>query len=320
MWSPTATFCISASRIERPCRTRSISKTFRLAKWSSMAELTFRLTRSSHSPASSIPSLSIPTRRPRVAATGGLIASGWHTSALLLRMNCEAFLTRAAILEEAGVEEVRWQLPVRPGDRLHVRRQTLACRSREGRCGAGEVEFLYEVINQDGAAAMMSAQRAPAQAASTHSRTSRVSCSTRTSASASRPTLAKPSSLGRRFSPTGKSSIRASSLRPPTAMRGSRAAGMHVAAAGMRRLVETRSALRATMAERGETLPQLGVSPGFKDMRWAAPGARGRHRFLFGGDGVETRDLQADDGVSSPTHFAASTNGARRFLSFPALS
>ena len=49
------------------------------------------------------------------------------------------------------------------------------------------------------------------------------------------------------------------------------ASGMHVAAAGMRRLVDTRSALRATMAERGETLPQLGVSPGFKDMRWPYP-------------------------------------------------
>jgi acyl dehydratase len=88
------------------------------------------------------------------AATGGLIASGWHTSALLLRMNCEAFLVRAAILEEAGIEEVRWQQPVRPGDRLHVRRQTLACRSREGRTSAGEVEFLYEVVNQNGVAAM----------------------------------------------------------------------------------------------------------------------------------------------------------------------
>src|SRR3984885_4782844 len=49
------------------------------------------------------------------------------------------------------------------------------------------------------------------------------------------------------------------------------ASGMHVAAAGMRRLVDTRGALRATMAERGETLPQLGVSPGFKDMRWPYP-------------------------------------------------
>jgi acyl dehydratase len=46
------------------------------------------------------------------------------------------------------------------------------------------------------------------------------------------------------------------------------ASGMHVAAAGMRRLVGTRTTLRVAMAERGETLPQLGVSPGFKDMRW----------------------------------------------------
>ena len=89
------------------------------------------------------------------AMMGGLIASGWHTSALLLRMNCEAFLMRAAILEEAGVEEVRWQLPVRPGDQLHVRRQTLAKRPREGPTSVGEVEILYEVVNQAGAAAMI---------------------------------------------------------------------------------------------------------------------------------------------------------------------
>ena len=89
------------------------------------------------------------------AATGGLIASGWHTAALLLRMNCEAFLMRAAILEEAGVEEVRWERPVRPGDRLHVRRRTLGQRTQEGPTSAGEVEFLYEVVSQHGAAAMI---------------------------------------------------------------------------------------------------------------------------------------------------------------------
>jgi acyl dehydratase len=87
-------------------------------------------------------------------ATGGLIASGWHTSALLLRMNCEAFLTRAAILDETGIEEVRWQRPVRPGDRLHVRRHTLAQRPSESRTGEGEVEFLYEVVDHDGEVAM----------------------------------------------------------------------------------------------------------------------------------------------------------------------
>jgi acyl dehydratase len=88
------------------------------------------------------------------ATTGGLIASGWHTSALLLRMNCEAFLTRAAALDEAGVEEIRWELPVRPGDRLHVRRHTLAARPRDSGSDEGEVEFLYEIVNQDGLVAM----------------------------------------------------------------------------------------------------------------------------------------------------------------------
>jgi acyl dehydratase len=85
-------------------------------------------------------------------ATDGLIASGWQTCALLLRMNCDEFLMRAAIVEEAGVEEVRWQRPVRPRDRLHVRRNTLAKRPREGR--TGEVAFLYEVVNQDGVVVM----------------------------------------------------------------------------------------------------------------------------------------------------------------------
>ena len=86
------------------------------------------------------------------AATGGVIASGWHTCAMLLGMNCAEFLARTAILEEAGVEEVQWRRPVRPGDRLHVRRHTLAKRQATG--GEGEIEFLYEVFTQDGEVAM----------------------------------------------------------------------------------------------------------------------------------------------------------------------
>jgi acyl dehydratase len=93
------------------------------------------------------------TRR-RARRQGGLIASGWHTCAPLSRMNCDEFLVRTATVDEAGVEEVRWQRPVRPGDRLHVRRHILAKRPSEGRMGEGEVEFLYEVVNQEGVVAM----------------------------------------------------------------------------------------------------------------------------------------------------------------------
>jgi acyl dehydratase len=49
------------------------------------------------------------------------------------------------------------------------------------------------------------------------------------------------------------------------------ASGLHVAAAGMRRLIEARSALRSEMVARGEALPEMGVSPGFKDLRWGRP-------------------------------------------------
>ena len=87
-------------------------------------------------------------------ATGGLIASGWHTAALLMRMNCDGFLTGAGVVGEGGIEEIRWQLPVRPGDRLHVRRTTLGARPREGRTDEAEVEFFYELVNQNGLVAM----------------------------------------------------------------------------------------------------------------------------------------------------------------------
>ena len=49
------------------------------------------------------------------------------------------------------------------------------------------------------------------------------------------------------------------------------ASGLHVAGAAMRRLIGTRTVLRAAMAARGEAMPELGVSPGFKDMRWPHP-------------------------------------------------
>jgi len=53
------------------------------------------------------------------------------------------------------------------------------------------------------------------------------------------------------------------------------ASGLHVAAAAMRRLVETRIAIRESMAARGEPLPELGVSPGLREMRWPRPVAEG---------------------------------------------
>ena len=175
------------------------------------------------------------------AATGGLIASGWHTCALLLRMNCDAFLMRAAILDEAGVEEVRWQRPVRPGDRLHVRRHTLATRPREGRTGDGEVEFLYEVVNQDGVVAMTQRSllllKQRPQASGINWPMFYEDFRIGQSAALGQAAFSREAILayGRRFDP--RIVAQAAEGSAPLA-----ASGLHVAAAGMRRLVDTRSA------------------------------------------------------------------------------
>ncbi|MCX7169853.1 MAG: MaoC family dehydratase, partial [Proteobacteria bacterium] len=52
---------------------------------------------------------------------GGLIASGWHTSAMMMRMFCDNFLTKNASLPSPGVDELRWVAPVRPGDIISLR-------------------------------------------------------------------------------------------------------------------------------------------------------------------------------------------------------
>ena len=80
---------------------------------------------------------------------GGLIASGWHTASLLMRMNCDEFLLRTASQGAPGVDEVRWIKPVRPGERLHVRRTILGARLSQSRPGLGLVECLFEVLNFD---------------------------------------------------------------------------------------------------------------------------------------------------------------------------
>ena len=88
--------------------------------------------------------------------SGGLIASGWHVAALILRMNCDAFLMRVATVPDAGVDplsvdELKWIRPVRPGDRLHVRRAVLS--TLPSGAEAGEVGFLFELVNQEGVVA-----------------------------------------------------------------------------------------------------------------------------------------------------------------------
>jgi acyl dehydratase len=85
---------------------------------------------------------------------GGLIASGWHTASMLMRMNCDHFLNRSASQGSPGIAEVNWLKPVRAGDRLSVRRATVGARASASRPELGIVDFSFEVLNQLGEVTM----------------------------------------------------------------------------------------------------------------------------------------------------------------------
>ncbi len=79
---------------------------------------------------------------------GGLIASGWHTCAMVMRLMCDSYLLESASLGSPGIENVRWLRPVRPGDRLTAFRTIEETRLSTSRPDRGIVKTLWEVENQ----------------------------------------------------------------------------------------------------------------------------------------------------------------------------
>jgi acyl dehydratase len=80
---------------------------------------------------------------------GGVIASGWHTAGLFTRLFVDHYLSHVASLASPGVDEVRWPVPVRRGDRLRMRVSVLAARPSQSKPDRGIVHTRGELINQD---------------------------------------------------------------------------------------------------------------------------------------------------------------------------
>ena len=85
---------------------------------------------------------------------GGLIASGWHTGALMMRMFADNFLSPESSIASPGLDELRWLRPVRPGDVLSLRVRILDARRSQSRPEQGIVHSLVEVLNQKGETVM----------------------------------------------------------------------------------------------------------------------------------------------------------------------
>jgi len=79
---------------------------------------------------------------------GGVIASGWHTGALMMRLFADHFLSSASSLPSPGVDELRWARPVRPGDVLRLRATVLEAKPSRSKPDRGMIRSLVELRNQ----------------------------------------------------------------------------------------------------------------------------------------------------------------------------
>jgi len=79
---------------------------------------------------------------------GTLIASGWHTCSINMRLLADGLILDSTSMGAPGIEEVKWLKPVRPGDTLRSRMTVLESRPSKSRPSIGLVRFQFEMLNQ----------------------------------------------------------------------------------------------------------------------------------------------------------------------------
>jgi acyl dehydratase len=84
----------------------------------------------------------------------GLVASGWHTAALTMRLLADSELKPAGGIIGLGFEELRWPRPVRPGDELSLQAEVLEVRPSQSRPEQGLIKIRVTTLNQTGEAVL----------------------------------------------------------------------------------------------------------------------------------------------------------------------
>jgi acyl dehydratase len=92
----------------------------------------------------------IDVEQAKQSAFGGLIASGWQTCAIGMRLMVEGYISQTVSLGSPGIDNIRWLKPVRPGDTLAYSRIVLESRASTTRKGVGLVKHRWEAVNQRG--------------------------------------------------------------------------------------------------------------------------------------------------------------------------
>lgn len=254
------------------------------------------------------------------SAVGELIASGWYTCALQMRMHCDGLLNRAAGRGAPGVEELKWLQPVRAGEVLSVRQTVLDARPSRSRPGTGIVRLRLDTLNGTGDPVLTSThtglfgrrdeppeaaqarydEPAAGQAAAPGRSPGRlldtrearffddVEIGAVTPLGRYAFTAANIVDFARRFDPQPFHLSEAGAAASPFGRLA--ASGWHTAAAWMKCFVANRAAV-LDRARADGVEPRYGVSPGFRDLRWLRP--------VYAGDTIAFETEAVDKRVSA---------------------
>lgn len=258
--------------------------------------------------------------RAKASFVGSLIASGWHSCALLMRLVAEAFLLESTSMGSPGIEEVKWLRPVRPGDMLGLRWSVIETKESRSRPEMGLVKFRFELLNQRGEPVVeqnnwvMFGRRGSGLEAARGDWLKHAAGYEPPLAAAAVEPPAEPNAPARFFEDLviGETHELGSLVFTPeeivafarsfdpqpfhmdeeaarrSSFGGLCASGWHTAAGWMAAMVSHRRRQEAALAP--GAAPRLGPSPGFKDLRWLKP--------VYAGDRITYRSTVSDKRAS----------------------
>ncbi len=236
----------------------------------------------------------------KASIVGGLCASGFHTSCIMMRMLVDHFLLRTASLGAPGLEETKWLKPVRPGDVLSIRIHAESKRVMASRPDVGMALAVYDVVNQTGEIVLSSTcnqmirvrNPAPKQASSGPREAKPALLNLWDKPASPRADLAdlyfedrvvgeiweigahtfgrdEVLEFARQWDPQPFHLDEAAAK--ASLFGGLAASGWHTACHYVRLLVADRQRMEAALRAAGRPVPVYGPSPGFRNLRWIRP-------------------------------------------------
>jgi len=85
----------------------------------------------------------------RATPFGGVIASGWHTGALTMRLMCDAWILNSSSVGSPGIDQLKWAHPVRPNDTLSGYAEVLSVKESKSKPDRGIAQVLMLTKNQN---------------------------------------------------------------------------------------------------------------------------------------------------------------------------